>query len=151
MAQTSQQALEGDTTAQTVLPIVGRLIGDIWGPIGGMVGTEIGTGVGNMFATGDAAGAASGTEASSESNLGGLFQGQGLSGFWDNFLRPQLEFGPGAGAGHGSLGSFQAIQEMRGGYGGPSTGVELTPDFNRAHRNHFHLEVTAGVRWFMAH
>lgn len=25
--------------------------------------------------------------------------------------------------------------------------VLLTPDFNRAHRNHFHLEVTAGVRW----
>jgi len=27
--------------------------------------------------------------------------------------------------------------------------VVLTPDFNRAHRNHFHLEVTAGVKWFM--
>jgi hypothetical protein len=26
--------------------------------------------------------------------------------------------------------------------------VALTPDFNRAHRNHFHLEVAAGVRWF---
>ena len=25
--------------------------------------------------------------------------------------------------------------------------VLLTPHFNRAHRNHFHLEVTAGVRW----
>lgn len=25
--------------------------------------------------------------------------------------------------------------------------VVLTPGFNRAHRNHFHLEVTAGVRW----
>lgn len=25
--------------------------------------------------------------------------------------------------------------------------VLLTPDFNWAHRNHFHLEVTAGVRW----
>lgn len=25
--------------------------------------------------------------------------------------------------------------------------VLLTPDYNRAHRNHFHLEVTAGVRW----
>lgn len=25
--------------------------------------------------------------------------------------------------------------------------VLLTPDFNRAHHNHFHLEVTAGVRW----
>jgi hypothetical protein len=29
--------------------------------------------------------------------------------------------------------------------------VELTPDYNWAHRNHFHLEVTAGVRWFMVH
>lgn len=25
--------------------------------------------------------------------------------------------------------------------------VLLTPNYNRAHRNHFHLEVTAGVRW----
>ena len=25
--------------------------------------------------------------------------------------------------------------------------VLLTPHFNRAHRNHFHMEVTAGVRW----
>jgi hypothetical protein len=29
--------------------------------------------------------------------------------------------------------------------------VALTPDFNRAHRNHFHLEVTAGARWFVVH
>jgi hypothetical protein len=27
--------------------------------------------------------------------------------------------------------------------------VALTPDYNRAHFNHFHLEVTAGARWFM--
>jgi len=27
--------------------------------------------------------------------------------------------------------------------------VILTPNYNRAHRNHFHLEVTAGVRWQM--
>ena len=27
--------------------------------------------------------------------------------------------------------------------------VVLTPDFNRRHRNHFHLEVMAGVKWFM--
>jgi len=27
--------------------------------------------------------------------------------------------------------------------------VVLTPNFNRAHRNHLHLEVTAGVKWFM--
>jgi hypothetical protein len=26
--------------------------------------------------------------------------------------------------------------------------VLLTPDYNRAHRNHFHLEVTSGARWF---
>ena len=29
--------------------------------------------------------------------------------------------------------------------------VELTPDYNRPHRNHFHLEVTAGVAWFVVH
>jgi hypothetical protein len=29
--------------------------------------------------------------------------------------------------------------------------VELTPDYNWQHRNHFHLEVTAGVRWFLVH
>lgn len=29
--------------------------------------------------------------------------------------------------------------------------VALTPDYNWAHRNHFHLEVTAGVTWFMVH
>jgi hypothetical protein len=27
--------------------------------------------------------------------------------------------------------------------------VELTPDYNRPHKNHFHLEVTANVRWFL--
>jgi hypothetical protein len=27
--------------------------------------------------------------------------------------------------------------------------VVLTPDFNWAHRNHFHLEVTAGAKWFL--
>jgi len=27
--------------------------------------------------------------------------------------------------------------------------VVLTPDFNWPHRNHFHLEVTAGARWFV--
>jgi hypothetical protein len=29
--------------------------------------------------------------------------------------------------------------------------VMLTPDYNRPHRNHFHLEVTAGVKWFLVH
>jgi hypothetical protein len=29
--------------------------------------------------------------------------------------------------------------------------VALTPDYNWQHRNHFHLEVTAGVRWFLVH
>ncbi len=29
--------------------------------------------------------------------------------------------------------------------------VELTPDYNWAHRNHLHLEVTAGARWFVVH
>jgi hypothetical protein len=27
--------------------------------------------------------------------------------------------------------------------------VELTPDYNRKHKNHFHLEVTPGVNWFL--
>ena len=27
--------------------------------------------------------------------------------------------------------------------------VELTPDYNRPHRNHFHLEVTPNVKWFI--
>jgi len=29
--------------------------------------------------------------------------------------------------------------------------VVLTPNFNRPHRNHFHLEVTTGVKWFLVH
>ena len=29
--------------------------------------------------------------------------------------------------------------------------VELTPDYNWPHRNHFHLEVTANVKWFLVH
>jgi hypothetical protein len=29
--------------------------------------------------------------------------------------------------------------------------VELTPDYNWPHRNHFHLEVTPGVKWFLVH
>jgi hypothetical protein len=29
--------------------------------------------------------------------------------------------------------------------------VMLTPDYNWAHRNHFHLEVTAGKSWFLVH
>jgi hypothetical protein len=29
--------------------------------------------------------------------------------------------------------------------------VELTPDYNWAHRNHFHLEVAAGVTWSLVH
>ena len=29
--------------------------------------------------------------------------------------------------------------------------VELTPDYNWQHRNHFHLEVTPTVRWFLVH
>jgi hypothetical protein len=29
--------------------------------------------------------------------------------------------------------------------------VELTPDYNWQHRNHFHLEVTPRVRWFLVH
>jgi hypothetical protein len=29
--------------------------------------------------------------------------------------------------------------------------VVLTPDYNRPHRNHFHLEITEGVTWFLVH
>lgn len=29
--------------------------------------------------------------------------------------------------------------------------VILTPNYNRPHKNHFHLEVTAGVTWFLVH
>ncbi len=29
--------------------------------------------------------------------------------------------------------------------------VVLTPNYNRPHRNHFHLEVTEGVTWFLVH
>jgi hypothetical protein len=29
--------------------------------------------------------------------------------------------------------------------------VILTPDYNWPHRNHFHLEVTAGAQWFVVH
>ena len=28
--------------------------------------------------------------------------------------------------------------------------IVLTPNFNRAHRNHFHLEIT-GAQWFLVH
>ena len=29
--------------------------------------------------------------------------------------------------------------------------VMLSPDYNWPHRNHFHLEVTPGVKWFLVH
>jgi len=29
--------------------------------------------------------------------------------------------------------------------------VVLTPNYNKPHRNHFHLEITAGVKWFLVH
>ena len=29
--------------------------------------------------------------------------------------------------------------------------VVLTPNYNREHHNHFHLEVTPGVKWFLVH
>ncbi|MBA3539290.1 MAG: extensin family protein [Deltaproteobacteria bacterium] len=29
--------------------------------------------------------------------------------------------------------------------------VVLTPNYNRPHKNHFHLEVTSGVKWFLLH
>ncbi|MFO0006556.1 MAG: hypothetical protein ACK559_36105 [bacterium] len=27
----------------------------------------------------------------------------------------------------------------------------LTPNYNWPHRNHFHLEVTSGVKWYIVH
>jgi len=29
--------------------------------------------------------------------------------------------------------------------------VVLTPNYNKPHHNHFHLEVTSGVKWFLVH
>jgi hypothetical protein len=29
--------------------------------------------------------------------------------------------------------------------------VVLTPNYNRPHKNHYHLEVTEGVKWFLVH
>jgi hypothetical protein len=29
--------------------------------------------------------------------------------------------------------------------------VVLTPNYNRPHKNHFHLELTEGVKWFLVH
>ncbi|MDB4953350.1 MAG: hypothetical protein JWO36_919 [Myxococcales bacterium] len=29
--------------------------------------------------------------------------------------------------------------------------VVLTPNYNKPHKNHFHLEITAGVKWFLVH
>ena len=29
--------------------------------------------------------------------------------------------------------------------------VALTPNYNKPHHNHFHLEVTVGVKWFLLH
>jgi hypothetical protein len=119
MAATSQQALIGATPEQEALPIVGNIIGDIWGPIGGMVGKEIGTAAGNTFATGDFAGAAAGTPASNASNLGGLFQGQGLNGLIHNWLLQQ--WNP-----SNTMATLDAVQQMRGGIGGPSVGEGYT-------------------------
>ena len=63
--------------------------------------------VGNTIATGDAAGAPAGSAASNATNLGGLFQGQGLEGFL-NFL--------GSGGGMGS-----AASSLTGGKDGSSS------------------------------
>jgi hypothetical protein len=130
MAATSQQALAGATPAQEILPIAGTIIGDFFGPIGGLAGKEIGTAAGNTIATGDFAGAATGTPASNQTNMGGLFQGQGLEGLIKNFLLPQLTGGPSAGKGGGSMGMLQGLGEMRGGIGGPSVGEGYTGGAN---------------------
>lgn len=71
----------GDKFAQTFLPIAGTVIGDFFGPGGGLVGHQAGVNAGNLFATGDLAGAPAGSPASNLTNMGGLFQGEGLKGF----------------------------------------------------------------------
>lgn len=71
----------GDKFAQTALPILGSVVGAFFGPGGSIVGHQAGTNAGNLFATGDLAGAPAGSSASDLTNMGGLFQGQGLSGF----------------------------------------------------------------------
>lgn len=71
----------GDKFAQSFLPIAGEVVGSFFGPGGGLVGHQAGVNAGNLFATGDLAGAPAGSNASDLTNMGGLFQGQGLSGF----------------------------------------------------------------------
>ena len=77
----------GQKAAQVGLPILGQIVGSFFGPIGGMVGKQAGRSAGNLFATGDLAGAAPGTWASDVSNMGGLFQGQGMRGFMQYLLQ----------------------------------------------------------------
>jgi len=112
------------SAGEQALPIIGSVIGNILAPgWGGYAGRGIGQGVANEFAVGDAAGAPAGTQASAETALGGLFQGQGLSGFWNNFLAPQLTGGPGAGEGGGSIGGLEGILGAQSGAGNyPYTG-----------------------------
>jgi len=104
--------------AEQALPIIGNVVGNILAPgWGGYAGRGIGQGVANEFAVGDAAGAPAGTQASAETNMGGIFQGAGLSGFWNNFLEPQLLGGPSAGEGGGSIGGLQGIVGAQQGAG----------------------------------
>ena len=122
------------TTGQQVLPMVGSVIGNLIAPgVGGYAGRGIGLGVSNMMAEGDAAGAPAGTQASAETNLGGLFQGQGLGGFWNNFLEPQLVGGPSAGQGGGSMGGLEGIMGAQSGAGNypaqPATGAKSSGGF----------------------
>jgi hypothetical protein len=59
--------------------------------------------------------------------------------------------GPGAAPAHASAEAAELRQIVCDAADAKLFNVELTPDYNWAHRNHFHLEVTAGVRWFMVH
>jgi hypothetical protein len=56
----------------------------------------------------------------------------------------------GKGAGKGRTPAARELRELVCGAADAGLfNVILTPNFNRAHRNHFHLEVTSGVRWQM--
>lgn len=80
----------GDKFAQSFLPILGSVLGAFGGPGGSLIGHQAGVNAGNLFATGDLAGAPAGSQASNETNMGGLFQGEGLKGF-GNYLVGNLE------------------------------------------------------------
>ncbi|MDP9148641.1 MAG: extensin family protein [Myxococcota bacterium] len=59
--------------------------------------------------------------------------------------------GPGSGPSPATPGALELRQIVCDAAEAKLFNVTLTPDYNRAHRNHFHLELTADARWFMVH